>query len=249
MASDQRLAALARLQGVIDAISKSQRQGEFTDFTLTCEGESFLVHKVIVCSQSTVLRAACSKPFKEALSGVYIMEEDSLPMIKKLIDYFYTADYNENVDQPNTESHQRVSILQVHARMFALADKYDIGGLRVLSAEKFSSRFKSSPDGLELLESVPDVYTLTPPSVKTLRSRLTLCARIILKKSLQDKSVREVYEKIANEYPDFIKEVLDLYIKAPLFGNCLTCGNYSAVQTLQARCLTCKGSTHCSTLV
>jgi hypothetical protein len=66
MASDQRLAALARLQGVIDAISKSQRQGEFTDFTLTCEGESFLVHKVIVCSQSTVLRAACSKPFKHS---------------------------------------------------------------------------------------------------------------------------------------------------------------------------------------
>jgi speckle-type POZ protein len=83
------------------------------------------------------------------------MEEDSLPMVKKLIDYFYTADYNENVDQPNTESHQRVSILQVHARMFALADKYDIEGLRQLSLGKF----RKANSALELLESVPDVYT------------------------------------------------------------------------------------------
>jgi hypothetical protein len=175
------------------------------------------------------------------------MEGDSLPMVQKLIDYFYTADYDEIVNEPGTD--EVISGLQVHARMFALADKYDIEGLLVLSSEKFSNRFRSSPNGLELLESVPDVYALTPPSVKILRNKVTLCARINLKTSLRDQSVREVYERIATEHPDFVKDVLDLYIRAPLFGNCLTCGNYNAVQTLQARCLTCKWNTHCSTLV
>jgi hypothetical protein len=159
---------------------------------------------------------------QEALSGSYAMEEDSLLMVEKMINYLYTADYDsdENVDQPD------ISRLQFHARMFALADKYDIEGLCLLSSEKFLSRFRSSPSALELLESIPDVYTLTPSSVRTLRDKATLCARTNFKKYLRDQSVREAYEKIATEYPEFIKDVLDLYIQAPLFAECETCDDF-----------------------
>src|SRR5215471_21857362 len=74
--------------------------------------------------------------------------------------------------------------------MFALAEKYDIEGLRVLSLEKFSSRLENSSTALEFLESVPDVYTLTAPSVRSLRDEVTLFATIDLQKYLQDQSNR-----------------------------------------------------------
>lgn len=39
-------------------------EGKFTDFTLICEGERIEVHRVMVCSHSKVLRAACTGSFK-----------------------------------------------------------------------------------------------------------------------------------------------------------------------------------------
>jgi hypothetical protein len=132
------------------------------------------------------------------------MEEDLL-LVEKLVDYFYTMGYNENWSgQPE----QYISRLQVHARMFALADKYDIEGLRQLSLGKF----RKANSALELLESVPDVYTLTPPSLRALRDAAALCFKLDLKNHIQNQSVREVYERIATEHPDFVKDVLDVCI-------------------------------------
>ncbi|KAL1969767.1 hypothetical protein VTN77DRAFT_7276 [Rasamsonia byssochlamydoides] len=228
-----------RFQRLMDAVSKSQQREEFTDFTLVCEGERFQVHKVIVCSQSAVLRAASMGPFKEASSGVYEMNEDSLPMVRKLIDYFYTADYDQNVESADTECAPPISALQIHVRMFVLADKYDIEGLRVLSSEKYSNRLMSPCSALEFLESVPDVYTLTAPSVRVLRDEVTHFARVNLENYIQDQSVREVYEKIATEVPHFVKDVLDSFITAPFIGTCFNCGPRTSMKVLQARCRKC----------
>lgn len=45
-------------------IISCQKSGEFTDLALVCEGERINVHKVVVCSQSDVLYAACTGNFK-----------------------------------------------------------------------------------------------------------------------------------------------------------------------------------------
>jgi hypothetical protein len=172
---------------------------------------------------------------QESLSGVYEMNEDPLNMVEKLIDYFYTADYDECVvSAGETEYGPVVSGFQVHTRMFALADKYDIEGLRILSVEKYSRRLKeasTSPKYQEFLESVPEVYDLPPPSARPLRNEVTHFARISLAKFLKGQSVREAYEKIAVDTPDFIKDVLDLYME-----ECFTCGSH---QAMDARCRQC----------
>ena len=38
--------------------------GEYSDLTILCDNQKFLVHKVVVCSQSKVLAAAMKKGFK-----------------------------------------------------------------------------------------------------------------------------------------------------------------------------------------
>lgn len=96
------------------------------------------------------------------------MNDDSLTMVKRMIDFFYVMDYDEEVVTPEGAECGLLSGLQVHARMFALADKYNIHELRALSAAKYSSKFKEASSPLEFLDSVPDVYTLTARSVRLL---------------------------------------------------------------------------------
>ena len=37
---------------------------EFTDLTIICEETKLAVHKVVICTQSSVFHAACTGPYK-----------------------------------------------------------------------------------------------------------------------------------------------------------------------------------------
>lgn len=45
-------------------ISKLLGSGDYSDLTLVCEGETFKVHRAIVCSQSPVIAAAVNGCFE-----------------------------------------------------------------------------------------------------------------------------------------------------------------------------------------
>ena len=47
------------------AISQLRTTGKYSDLTLVCQQQEFRVHKAIVCSQSTVLAAACDGDLKQ----------------------------------------------------------------------------------------------------------------------------------------------------------------------------------------
>jgi hypothetical protein len=172
------------------------------------------------------------------------MNGDSLPMVKKMVGYLYTADYSEEFTDSEGECIPTISSLQVHARMFALADKYDIQGLRVLSTTKYSCRLKRFSTSIEFLESVPDVYSLTATPVRSLRDEASHFARLNLRRFLRDQSFRQVYEEVAIEVPEFLIDVLDLYINTPAIGRCYNCGPNQAMEVLEARCLRCQRGTN-----
>lgn len=44
--------------------SRVMESGEYSDLTVLCDDRKYLVHKVVVCSQSNVLAAAMKKGFK-----------------------------------------------------------------------------------------------------------------------------------------------------------------------------------------
>ena len=43
---------------------RARKNAEFSDLTLRCGSKEFPVHRVVVCAQSSFLRAACTKNFK-----------------------------------------------------------------------------------------------------------------------------------------------------------------------------------------
>ncbi|ORY68320.1 uncharacterized protein BCR38DRAFT_406256 [Pseudomassariella vexata] len=213
-------------------ISRARERKDFTDFELECESCTIPVHKIILCSQSELFSRVCNGKYQESEIGVYRMIDDSLTMVQRMVDYFYTGDYN---DEPSSKAEDGLSSLQVNARMFALADKYFVDDLMVLAAAKYAKALQDDPDCRRFLASVEDVFTLTPDSVKLLRNKAVDFARRYVEKGTWDADFGSLYDQVALENPGFVKGLLDSIIRKPLTEKCTKCGPTKQIQTKQRR--------------
>ena len=162
------------------------------------------------------------------------MEHMSHTELEKMVTFFYNADYDDELPD-GTE----FSRLQLHIRMFALADKYDIPDLSIVAAKKYSSGCDTSWNPSEFLTSIRDVYETTPPSSRTLRNLACIAIRMHLPQMLDDESIGGMYEETLTESPEFAKDLLRSYVHNPLYGSCATCGSSQPMEVLQARCRKC----------
>ncbi|CEJ55685.1 hypothetical protein PMG11_01929 [Penicillium brasilianum] len=194
-------------QGVLEALSRCQKSGEFTDLVLVCEGERINVHKVVVCSQSNVLHAACTGNFKASMS---------FWMTQKLLLESWSASFTRKTIATN---------------------------LLALCVEKYQRRLQSLSDPIEFIESIPEVYALPLTSTKTLKEVAARFARINISNYLREETVQIAYNSVAQSVPEFVKDLLDLYIQAPLLGNCENCGQHVEMLALQGRCRRCRRGT------
>ncbi|RYP58776.1 hypothetical protein DL770_010359 [Monosporascus sp. CRB-9-2] len=148
--------------------------------------------------QSKVFRAACQGGFKEATSGLFEMPEDSLPIVQGMVDYLYTGSYDDQGLITSDEPPVSVSAAKFNARMFALADKYQIDGLRTLSASKYSKAIEEYSSLHLFFESIPEVY-LTPDTARDLRDAALSFARRHLGTGLQIPGVKVAFEELRDD--------------------------------------------------
>ncbi len=168
------------------------------------------------------------------------MADISYLELKKMVNFFYSMSYDDDIPEvTERETVSRISLLQLHARMFALGDRYDIPGLRDVAVKKYSSRCAVSWEPLEFIESICDVYERTPSSIRHLSNAACILMRKNLPKMLDDEAVATAYEKVLIEVPEFTKDMLGIYVNAPLYGDCSTCGSNQAFEALQVRCNRC----------
>ncbi|PKX97833.1 uncharacterized protein P174DRAFT_502313 [Aspergillus novofumigatus IBT 16806] len=146
---------------------------------------------------------------------MYKMSDGSTHIIDKLLQYFYTGDYTR-LSEEDDSAYSHMSALQLHARLFAMADKYNMKDLCALSAEKYSSRLEKDFNIIEFLESSPDVYHLTAPQVQTLRNLVLHFARKNLENALHHSLHSKIYDDITCEVPTFTKDLLNSYIASPI---------------------------------
>ncbi|KAK5659736.1 hypothetical protein OQA88_947 [Cercophora sp. LCS_1] len=231
------------MKRLIGEISKDRETEEFTDFTIVCGAQKFPVHKIIVCSHSPVLRAACRKPFRvrrkpshEAVIGEYKIEEQSPLLVRRMVEYFYRGDYEDHRSSPDipiednkpaepdeSDAGHDISKLQLHARMFALADMYQVEGLQSLATAKYMAALESSTNMKQILQSVPDVFNLTPPSARQLRDKVVVALRshrlwwtLSSESSGGADHVTAAYDQLAVDAPDFLKELLGSFLRNPI---------------------------------
>lgn len=152
------------------------------------------------------------------------MVEMSYLELRKMVDFLYSMSYDDELETEE-EAKDVFSLFQLHARMFALGDRYDIPTLRDIAVKKYMSRGMVSWQPCEFLESIYDVYGRTPPSIRQLRNAATHLMRNNMQKVLKDAMVAIVYDKVVDDVPEFTKDMLGIYVKEPLYGGCITCGS------------------------
>ncbi|KEQ73158.1 hypothetical protein M436DRAFT_46012, partial [Aureobasidium namibiae CBS 147.97] len=145
------------------------KNGSYSDFKIVCGTDTYNVHKAIICPQSEFFRAACRPyPFQEGKTGVvtlpcnpgrdldalaapikpddfdWDMDVEDKSAVKLMVHYFYHHDYPSEF--PTYEGHDSLTpktatkgVLAVHAKMFAMGEKYEVRGLKSVALEKYQA--------------------------------------------------------------------------------------------------------------
>ncbi|KAK4446212.1 BTB/POZ protein [Podospora aff. communis PSN243] len=163
---------------LISSLTEFYSSGEYSDLVISCGGKEYRVHRVLVCAQSKFFAAACRDGFKEAQEGNIILPDDNPRLIHIMVYYFYHLDYDVqgqnqsgHFDRPETKgdgADASEPTLVTHAKVYALAEKYIIDGLKGLALRKFKAATESL-DVDHFLQATQEVYTSTIEGDRGLR--------------------------------------------------------------------------------
>ncbi|PKY03214.1 hypothetical protein P168DRAFT_282969 [Aspergillus campestris IBT 28561] len=78
---------------LLGALASLRSEPKYSDLTISCDNETYPVHRCIVCTRSAFFARACDGDFKEASTGVITLNEDPA-LVKMMIEYLYTLDYD-----------------------------------------------------------------------------------------------------------------------------------------------------------
>ena len=128
--------ATATMDAFLTGIRKAFEQRKHTDFTITCHGREWRVHKVILCAHSDFFDHACAGPFtvstvframpwsaadtpKEAQQNRIDLQNDDPAAVAAMVEFFYEFAYEDykiakEYDISESSLHHRVcSIAEV----------------------------------------------------------------------------------------------------------------------------------------
>ncbi|KAI3573646.1 hypothetical protein IWW34DRAFT_753919 [Fusarium oxysporum f. sp. albedinis] len=175
-------------QALQTALKKAEA-GLYSDLKITCCNKQYQVHKAIICPRSCFFRNACENYFQESRSNVINLPEDDPEAVDSMIYYIYNG-YYPKMD-PGTQGISKdrlaaagwkletfgeftgglqVKFLVLHAEVYALAEKYDVLGLKEMAQRCF--RIISNCGGCcskEFAQACEFVYTTTIDSDRGLR--------------------------------------------------------------------------------
>ncbi|KAL9597003.1 MAG: hypothetical protein Q9219_005429 [cf. Caloplaca sp. 3 TL-2023] len=148
----------------------------------------------------------------------------SLPMVKRMMEYFYVLDYS---DEGHSSTDPYRGNLLVHVGMYEMGDRFGSPGLKKIAGAKLKSQCQILGDpesGPAILDAASNVYTSTPEGDRGLREIMSeavagvvLRARSILLESVDFKS-------FCLDHPEFVWDVMEKVIEKerdpdPWLGN------------------------------
>ncbi|KAH6640171.1 hypothetical protein F5144DRAFT_87652 [Chaetomium tenue] len=122
------------MAAIYDGLASLYGDEKYTDLTVTCGGQTFRLHRAVICSQSPFFEKACSGNFVEAATGRVDLTQEDPEIFAKFVRFVYTGNYND--EDHLDPKHCDDSVLQsVDDLMFSLRHGTDIPGLDHYDAE------------------------------------------------------------------------------------------------------------------
>ncbi|CCE31606.1 uncharacterized protein CPUR_05459 [Claviceps purpurea 20.1] len=239
-------------ENVLKAIAKDRREKAFCDLEIVCGETRYQVHRVVVCSYSSVIRTACLGPWKEGTCGVYRIKDCPDVLVERMLDYIYTGDYDElsskGPAEVGQEPPQKVAKLQsaphtmLHAKMTKLGDMYLIEGLVQFATQRFMKLLTSETTKNILVDIIPEIYAFRSNSANGIRNGVVGFMRERLAQLPLAADVDGPMWDIMRDVPEFTRDLLKSYVDAPILGHCVNCGDEKTVPLapLQSKCLLCR---------
>ncbi|KAG6087046.1 hypothetical protein E4U15_000181 [Claviceps sp. LM218 group G6] len=159
----------------------------------------------------------------EAARGVFEIKETSHMLVRRMLDYIYTGDYDnfdssillrkDHLSPQEVAEFDIADYLTLHIKMMELGDMYMVEGLSQLTSEKFAKHLASQTARDILVTIVPKVYALKNDSSDTIRKVVIDCMRQKMSRIPLADDVEEVLEDVAKNVPKFTCELLKSYMK------------------------------------
>ncbi|KAL1613467.1 hypothetical protein SLS54_010586 [Diplodia seriata] len=92
-------------------------------------GDTYKVHKFVLCNQSHVFKTACDpeRGFKEANEGIIHLKEDDPETVRALLEFLYRFQY----------AIPEGSGLLFYVRVYAIGEIYGVDGIKNLAKRHF----------------------------------------------------------------------------------------------------------------
>ncbi|KAL6703611.1 hypothetical protein ACN47E_009471 [Coniothyrium glycines] len=100
------------------SLSKALASGAYSDLTITCGDDSYTVHKVVVCERAGFFARALKFGGQETKDSKIDLPEDEPDMVKLLIGYLYTGEY-----EPRLSPDEGNDILANNLKRYGLSPK------------------------------------------------------------------------------------------------------------------------------
>ncbi|KAH6952495.1 hypothetical protein BKA56DRAFT_504789 [Ilyonectria sp. MPI-CAGE-AT-0026] len=173
-------------------LSQLLHSGEYSDFTLVCQGQQFYLHQAIICPQSPVIAGALQGEFQEARTKVLNVEAFDLATVRRMVTFMYTEEYEvgsvdetsgsttdhePEVLQPEVDvsgwhpPHQQPERTEVteallcHVRVNAIADCYNIPKLTQQANSKIQCILRDSWQAESFSHVVKEVLSSTGDAI------------------------------------------------------------------------------------
>jgi speckle-type POZ protein len=174
---------------------------------ITCGSDTYNVHKIILCAQCAFFKKACATGrFKEGETGAIDLPEDEPSIVNAMLQYLYTFDYNYAVDE------KQDPLAVAHAKVYALADKYDIGPLKTVAGTKFKAAAELLAETPHFLQAIRLVYETTPSEDRGLRDITVEVSKECFSHLLKDPEFDDLLQEKGHFGRDLLHAIAPAYV-------------------------------------